>query len=95
MHRYLCIHKICVYFSQKQKQGKTQPVRLTSQSTQSYNKPEQGLQALGHPPQALKLDGDHLKYKMADTIFFFFKAVPLDPKMNTGNLNLISLIVWL
>ena len=44
--------------------------------------------------QVLKLGGSHLKNKMADTIFCS-KVVPFDPKINTGNLNLICLKVLL
>ena len=40
---------------------------------------------------ALKLGGSHLKNKMADTNCFFGKVIPLYPKINTGNLNLICL----
>ena len=35
--------------------------------------------------QFLKLGGGYLKKKMADTIFFYSKVVPLDPEMNTEN----------
>ena len=44
--------------------------------------------------QALKLGGSHLKDMMSDT-YFLSKVVPLDPKINTGNLNLICLMVLL
>ena len=51
---------------------------------------------LGTSSTTLKLGGgDLLKNKMADTNLYFLKVVPLDPKMNTGNLNFIFLVVLL
>ena len=44
--------------------------------------------------QAIKLGGGHLKNKKAETNVFS-KVVPLDPKIKTGNLNLISILVLL
>ena len=41
--------------------------------------------------QVLNMGGGHLRNKMAD-VKCFSEAVPLDPKINTGNLNLISLV---
>ena len=45
--------------------------------------------------EALIMGGFHLKKKMMDTKLLCSNVVPLDFKINTGNLNLISLMVLL